>query len=74
MSKEVIATGPDNSESVDHAFLFWAKLMTTTDGSSENCFEYPSQTSWLSRADRNGGWQNLETTPAIHPPVVELMD
>lgn len=74
MSKEVIVTEHDNSEWVKHTFSFWAKLTTKTDENAENC-EYPSQTSWLERADRNGGWQNLDTTPAaIHPPVVELLD
>ena len=66
MSKEVIIN--TEAHSVKHAFSFWANLMTTAD--SEAC-EYPSQTS---RLGVGGGWQSLETTLAIRPPVVELVD
>jgi len=73
MSKEVITTSEREDETrVEHTFSFWARLMTMSDGSLEE-MEYPSQTSGLSRNEENGGWRSLETTPAIHPPVVELL-
>lgn len=74
LSKEVISTETDNDDenSVTQAFSFWSRLMTTADAHDEIC-QYPSQTSRLSRRG-DVGWQNLSTTLAISPPVVELYD
>jgi len=74
MSKEVITTSEREDETrVDHTYSFWARLMMSSDGGSLEEIEYPSQTSGLSRNQETGGWGNLATTPAIHPPVVELL-
>jgi len=64
-----------NNQEKRQIFSFWAELMRSGEASSDVC-RYPSQTSILSRGggEVQHGWQSLENTSDIHPPVVELLD
>ena len=57
---------------ITQVFSFFAKLMGTGDATAEVC-RYPCITSIMSR---NGhlGWQSLNETRMISPPVVEFLD
>ena len=64
-------TGRNNEKR--QIFSFWAELMRSGEASSDVC-RYPSQTSILVRGEVQHGWQSLENTLDIHPPIVELLD
>lgn len=68
MSKEV----KSETGTITQTFYFWAKLMSLSDASSDQC-RYPSQTSILSRNGEQA-WQSLSNTRTIAPPIVELID
>jgi hypothetical protein len=77
MSKEYLATEENETDDVraghvDQLFSFWAKLMVLSDASPDTSY-YPSQSSVLQLSEEEG-WQTLETTPTLEPPVVELLD
>lgn len=85
MSKEVLAVLPNAvadaaNAVVEQEYSFWANLMMV--GDTDNCdlLSYPSFSASVdSRSNRvhllrnARHWENLSTTAAVAPPIVELL-